>query len=269
MVYSCIGQGSVEWAGNTYGEIREIGGKNGSVLVVPVGSIEQHGHHMPVATDTILVDAVCTEAAERAAEDLPVLVSPPVWSGYSPHHLSFGGTLSAALETLQKLLEDVARTGLENGFDAVFVVNGHGGNRSILGTALAEIGLDHPEVEVVGITYFELAREFIDDIRESDLGGMSHAGEFETSLMLHLRPELVDMEAATGTYGSSLYERGRSDMLDSGSLVNPFTAIESHSQSGAIGDPSLASAEKGAEIHEELLEAMVSQLREVHDQVRS
>ncbi|MDX1748402.1 MAG: creatininase family protein, partial [Halobacteriales archaeon] len=191
MVYAAIGESDVAWAGMTYPEIRQVAEAAGSILVVPTGSLEQHGRHLPTATDTILADAVATLGAERASADLPVIVTPPVWTGFSPHHLPFGGTVTLTVESLLHLLEDVAETAIENGFDALLFVNGHGGNTSVLGAAVSSIGSGNPEVQVLSINYARLAAPFIDEIRESDTGGMSHGGEFETSLMLHLRPELV------------------------------------------------------------------------------
>lgn len=269
MAYECIGDSPVDWAGKSYEEIRRVGDADGSVVVVPFGSVEQHGYHMPVATDTILADAVCHEGAERVADDLPVLVTPPVWSGYSPHHLAFGGTLSLDSDTLQGLLEDVAESALPNGFDAILVVNGHGGNASLLGTVLAEIGLSNPAVEALGITYFQLAASFVEEVRESEPGGMNHGGEFETSLMLHLRPELVNEEQLAGTYGETPYAEGVRDLTEPGSLVHPYTAIEDHTESGAIGDPELASAEKGAELFDRLGDELANLLHEIHENVRS
>jgi creatinine amidohydrolase len=110
MIYDSIGSADAEWAGKPYAAIRETAEADGSVLVVPVGSIEQHGHHLPVATDTILVDAVVHGGAEATGDDVPLLVAPPVWSGFSPHHLPFGGTLSLEFEHLRSVLEDVARS---------------------------------------------------------------------------------------------------------------------------------------------------------------
>lgn len=269
MVYGCLGASPVDWAGKSYEEIRSVGEEEGSVVVVPFASIEQHGHHLPVATDTILADAVCHEGAERAADDVPLLVTPPIWSGYSPHHLAFGGTLTLESETVQGVLEDVGNTALENDFDAILVVNGHGGNTSYLGTGLAEIGLSNPDADAIGITYFQLAAPVIDEIRDSEVGGMNHAGEFETSLMLHLRPELVDEEKLAGTSGFTPYSGGITDMFDQGELTHPYTAIEEYTESGAIGDPEFASAEKGAELLERIGDELASMLVEIHENVRS
>lgn len=258
---------SVAWAAKTRTEIRETGTVNGSVVIVPIGSIEQHGHHLPVATDTLLADAVAHTGAERVPDDVQLLVTPPVWSGFSPHHSSLGGTITLELENLLVLLENVADSALENGFDGICFVNGHGGNASLVDNAVSTVGKSHPDVEVTGLTYFQLAESFVDDIRESDVGGMAHGGEFETSLMLHLHPELVEMEDADAEYLDEPYERGTRDLLIGGAL-STYRPFEEYSESGAIGDPSLASAEKGAELFDRLTDELADVLRNVSRQAR-
>lgn len=251
-------QSSVAWATQTRTEIQQTGTTRGSVVVVPVGSIEQHGHHLPVATDTLLADAVARESAERVADDIPLLVTPPVWSGYSPHHVSLGGTLTTELDHLLDLLEDVAESALDNGFDGVCFVNGHGGNASIIDNAVSIVGSHHPGAEIVGLTYFELAAPFTDEIRESDTGGMAHGGEFETSLMLCLYPDLVREADVDGEYLDEPYDRGTTDLLEGGSL-STYRPFEAYSDSGAIGAPDLASKQKG----EKLFDRLVTELGEV------
>jgi len=87
MIHESIGTNEWEWAGKPYAAIRDVGRQNGSVLVIPVGSVEQHGHHLPVITDTLLVEAMVHGGAEALQDDVPVLVTPPVWCGFSPHPL--------------------------------------------------------------------------------------------------------------------------------------------------------------------------------------
>ena len=267
MVYDTIGATPHSWAGMTAEGVRATAEREGSLLIVPVGSVEQHGRHLPVATDTILVDAVATLAAERVGDSVPVLVTPPIWTGNSPHHLPFGGTITIDHDTLLRTLEDVADAALENGFDALVLLNGHGGNASLVRSATTAIGRDQPDVEVLGLTYFELAARFIDEIRESDVGGMAHAGEFETSLMLHLRPDLVREDAIEGTPMDEPYEWGTRDLLAGGPLATyrPFTE---YTESGAIGEPGLASAEKGAEIYRRLGDELERLLAQVHERNR-
>ena len=110
MVYQSMGKESWSLAGRTYSEIADIAKRDGSILMVPVGSIEQHGHHMPVGTDTLLVDAVANLGAELVSDDVPLLVSPPVWTGYSPHHMGFGGTVTLDHDDLLTILEGIAES---------------------------------------------------------------------------------------------------------------------------------------------------------------
>jgi creatinine amidohydrolase len=263
MLVSTSLESDVALAASSAPEITDVGETDGSVVVVPVGSVEQHGRHLPVATDSILAAAVATAGAEAVADDVPVLVAPPVWTGYSPHHRSLGGTVTGEFDTLHELLEQVADSLLEDGFDAVLFLNGHGGNSALVDAAVSTVGRSHPDVEVLGLTYFELARTFADEIRESDAGGMAHGGEFETSLMLHLHPDLVsdDMPAE---YLDEPYDLGDRDLLDGGPL-SVYRPFEEYSESGAIGDPSLASAEKGAVVYDGLRDELAELLVGVHE----
>jgi len=236
-------QASNSWAGQSYEEIVQTADRDGSVVVVPVGSVEQHGHHMPVATDTILVNAVATLGAQRASDD-PVLVTPPVWTGNSPHHMPFGGTISVGVHGLLDLLERVADTVLDSGFDALVFLNGHGGNAATIDDATSTVGDTHPTTEVLALTYFELAKGFINEVRESDLVGIAHAGEFETSLMLHLEPDLVDTEALEGTPLDEPYDRANEDLLERGPL-SVYRTFDEYSAGGAIGNPPSRYRRKG------------------------
>jgi creatinine amidohydrolase len=251
MVFPSLGSHPASWAGKTYEEVEEVAAQDGSILVIPVGSVEQHGHHMPVATDTILVDAMAKLGADRVADDVPILLTPPVWSGYSPHHMSFGGTITLEHDDLLDTLEGIADAALDNGFDVLLLLNGHGGNASVVDSATSTIGHRHPDVEVHGLAYFQLAASFYDDVRDTDLGGASHAGEFETSLMLHLRPKLVREDRIEGTNLVEPYEQGIQDLVVGGPL-STYRPFREYSESGAIGDPSEASAEKGADIYDRL-----------------
>jgi Uncharacterized protein, putative amidase len=249
------------WATRPYGDVVELAARDGSVLVVPVGSLEQHGYHLPVATDTLLADAVAHGAATTA--EAPVLVLPPVWTGLSAHHLPFGGTVTLDRETLAAVLEEVADSALENGFDAVVFVNGHGGNTALVDAVSASVGAAHPDVEVVSLTYFALAGEIAAEVRDSETGGMAHGGEFETSLMLHLHPDLVDMDKADGDMMEGPYDQSRQDLFEGGpvSVYRPFTAFR---ESGAVGDPTLADVEKGQRLFDHLCATLGALFEEVH-----
>lgn len=266
-MYESIGRNDSDWAGKTAGEIRQIGERDGSLLVVPVGSIEQHGNHLPVATDTILVDAVARGAAERVVDDVPILVTPTMWQGFSPHHLPFGGTISLEFTTMLNAVEDIAGTALENGFDGLLLVNGHGGNISLINSVVKTIGQRNPDVAIHGVTYFQLARSFIDDIRESAEGGMSHGGEFETSLMLYLRPDLVDLESGRPEPKEAVFEFESTDLMTSG-VLGSYRTFDEYSDSGAIGDPTVATERKGEAIFDLLGDEVERLLRALYREYR-
>lgn len=264
MVFQTIGAQLWAWGGQTASDLRTLDQEDGSIVIVPVGSVEQHGAHLPVATDTILVDAIAHRGAEQVADEIPITVTPPIWGGYSPHHLPFGGTITLDFETLKHVLDDVATSALDNGFDALLLLNGHGGNSALVNGATSTIGVEHPEVEVLSTTYFSLAESFIDEVRESNLGGMAHGGEFETSLMLHIRPELAEFEDAPAEYLDEPYDQALEDMMAGGPLT-VYRSFEESSDSGAIGDPTLASAEKGKEIFDQLGDELTALLTAIHE----
>jgi len=194
-------------------------------------------------------------------------VVPPIWTGLSEHHMPFGGTVTLDRETLAAVLEEVADTALASGFDAVLLLNGHGGNAALVDAVSAAVGADHPDVEVASLTYFALAGDVAAEVRDSDPGGMAHGGEFETSLMLHLHPDLVDVDHAEGTMMEDPYAEVHQDLFDPGplSVYRPFTA---YSESGAVGAPMLADADKGRRLYDHLCATLATLFEEFHEQTR-
>jgi creatinine amidohydrolase len=257
----------VSWAGKTHPEIKEIAERDGSIVVVPVGSVEQHGYHLPVMTDSALADAVAHEGARRVQDEVPIIVTPPVWSGHSPGHLGIGGTISLQFNNLLAVVEDIADTTLSNGFDAILFLNGHGDNSPLLNGAVYSIGVHHhPRSEILSLDYYVLVKDEIDDIRESETGGMSHAGEFETSLMLHLYPSLVKNEEMESEYRETPYDYGWKDMYDRGGLSRYRESADKdeYSDSGAEGAPDLGTAEKGELLFDLLGREMEKMLFQIH-----
>lgn len=253
------------FATKTYRSIRRIGDKEGSILLVPVGSLEQHGYHLPVATDSLLVEAVANSGADLVNETVPILVTPVSWIGFSPHHVSFGGTVSLGFETLRNTLFGIAETAVAHNFDAILFLNGHGGNEPLISATVSTVGDAFPSIQVLGLTYFRLAEPFIEDIRDSDIGGMAHAGEFETSLMLYLYPEYVDQEAIDATIQDEPYDDATQDLFVSG-ILSVYRDFSEYSESGAIGDAELATSEKGEEIFHQLGEQLEELLVAIHEQ---
>lgn len=218
-----------------------------TVFLLPLGAVEQHGDHMPVGTDTLIAEALCRAAAEKRAG---VAVLPPPWYGFSPHHMRFAGTVTLRLDTLRAVVTDIVGSLVEHGFRRVLIVNGHGGNGGAVDVLASTLGHAHRDrARIAAVTYFHLAAASIDAIRESGPGGAGHAGEFETSVMLHLAPDLVDMAKAGGTYPDPGSPYLTTDLTGS-SPIRTYLDFADLSPNGVLGDPSLASAEKGARFFE-------------------
>jgi creatinine amidohydrolase len=214
----------------------------GAVCLVPVGSLEQHGEHLPVSTDSLLAEHVCLEAAGRCRRD--VLVTPALWTGLSPHHLRFGATATVGSATFAAVVRETVGS-LRTWCPRVVVVNGHGGNRGPLIT----LGVEHG---VESVSYWELvAAGRLSELFPFDLGSVGHAGEFETSVMLAAFPDLV------GEPGF-----GHEPIVEE----NDAFLVPDMGESGVLGDPRAATAEDGRAVLEEIVAGLVATIdRETDD----
>lgn len=217
------------------------------VVLIPTGSLEQHGAHLPLFTDSLIATAVA-EAAEKA---LPtqVLLTPTLWLGASGHHLRFPGSLSASFETYEGAIQDVVSCLLPHGFRKFLVLNGHGGNTSPNDIAMRRLKARHPEATLGHTGYFAFCESVIAETLEGPLKGMRHACEAETSLMLHLHPHLV-----------------RSDRLRDDGLVSeppvlsPVHHFDEITEAGSFGYATLGTAEKGRRIFEAAINGVVAEI---------
>jgi len=162
-----------------------------ATVVLPLGATEQHGPHLPAGTDFFTIDNLAVAAAERAAVEIPIIVTPVLPFGSSDHHLVYGATLSLRTETYYRVLTDLVRSLVTDGFCRIFLLNGHGGNHELAELAARDIALELPARIAAG-SYWTIAWDALVDA-QAHLGCRlpGHAGIFETSMMLALRPELV------------------------------------------------------------------------------
>jgi creatinine amidohydrolase len=233
------------------------------VPIVPIGTLEDHGPHLPIDTDVTLVEAICRGAA-TALPDVTVLL-PPIVHGYSPHHMDFPGTVSITWDTFCRYCTDVATSLVRHGFTRVLLVNGHGSNQNLVEMAARLAMVAEPRSLVAACFYLAGAKSarVIAGVRESERGGIAHACELETSLYLHLAPEAVDMSKAVDERGYPETENAWLDWSDGPLKVMPWWS--SFSRSGVQGEPTKATAEKGAA----LFEAAVSEIASFVAELRS
>src|SRR5437870_3305426 len=208
--------------------------RDSTVALAPIAACEQHSLHLPTFTDTILVTAV----AEGVEQRLPrqVVLLPTLWFGASAHHLRFGATLSAEVDTHVDMLCDLLTPLLDDGYQRVMLLNGHGGNIDTLHMALRRLQTKYREGILTGASYWEIAEKELAALAEGPRKSMGHACEFETSMVLALRPELVQREAIKN-------DPPRDDAVLRGLYV--AEDMFQRTDHGAVGYPELASAEKG------------------------
>lgn len=208
-----------------------------AVVVVPTGSHEQHGPHLPLATDAILATAVA-EGVEALLSD-KVVLTPTLWLGASGHHMAFPGTITASFDAYDAALRSVVDSMMAHGFSKFFVLNGHGGNNEPNGVALRKLKAEHPSATFAHSGYFALIKQEVAQILTGPLKEMRHACEAEASLMLHVRPEWVRVDK----------------LRDDGLRTEPpvTTAIHHFDQSteeGSFGYATFATADKGRRMFE-------------------
>ncbi|MDQ2818449.1 MAG: creatininase family protein [Candidatus Eremiobacteraeota bacterium] len=235
------------------------------LAVVPVATIEDHGLHLPVDTDLRLCSAVC-ERAVAAASDRAVLV-PAINHGYSPHHMDFPGPITIGAETFIRYGVDVCRSLAHHGFERILIVNGHGSNTPFV-DIIARLTTVQTGALAAAVNYWAApgVREVAESLRESDaIGGMNHACEFETSLYLALRPELVDMTKATRELSHQPSKNYWTDLIAGDGPLVMMEQWSALSETGVMGDPTKATAEKG----ERLLAAASAGIVELIDELRA
>lgn len=223
---------------------------------MPIAALEQHGHHLPLFTDSLLLGEVVRRAAQRMGDQ--ILVTPLVWLGNSDHHLDFAGTLSAPPRVYLDLLLGLAENFIHHGFKRLVFVNGHGGNDVPGRQALFELRQRHrgrADLLPLLATYWNLGTKPWETLPALHQREMGHACEWETSMMLRLAPELVGDHAAAKP-------------VDPGTPFTPgFRAwvTQDRSTPGHIGWPHLASAEKGEHLFATFAEDLVTFLERVRD----
>jgi creatinine amidohydrolase/Fe(II)-dependent formamide hydrolase-like protein len=201
-------------------------GENSRVdsVIIALGSTEQHGPHLPLSTDTIIAEEIAGKISEKTK--IPLGTSMPY--GVSPEHMGFPGTLSLKPETLREVMLDLIESYRHHGVKKIIIINGHGGNNKHL-TGLA------PDTVLINLTCLPVKYD--------------HAGEAETSLMLHIRPDLVLTDKITA---QEYTMPGSYDWDDT----------RKYTSSGVLGHPELASPEKGGKLFDELVAHTLNRIQE-------
>jgi creatinine amidohydrolase len=224
---------SVLWNELTAVELRALAQRD-AVVIVPVGSTEQHGPHLPVEVDSLIATEIAVRGARLAAAETLVVVAPTVWAGLAEHHFCFGGTLSLDFATFFGVLRCVARSLDKQGFRRVLLLNAHGGNENGLKGAVDEITRE-TGLPLATVSYWSLIEDEFAEILEKQ-ATVLHACEAETSMMRALRPDLVRTGLLDGAAECGTLPQG---------LAYRWLSITALTSNGVVGSPAAASADKG------------------------
>lgn len=237
---------------HTWPEMAEIV-KRQPVVVIPIGSVEDHGRHLPLDTDNFLIWNICEEAARRSEGE--ILLMPQIPYGYETHHMDFPGTIDIQPEHLLHFMLDITKSVAHHGFNRILIADGHGSNMPILDLVARRTNVETKAL-CGAFIWPSLAPQAIRQVRKSGRGGMAHACELETSVYLYLDSERVNLEEARPEFGMPESEFVWMDLME-GSPVLLMDEWTRFSKTGVSGDPTLATAEKGRVVFEAVVNALV------------
>jgi creatinine amidohydrolase len=232
-------------------------------VIMNIAAIEQHGPHLPVATDSLVGAHFIDRLDERLQDD--VLIVPQVRVCCSAHHMDFAGTLTVRHETLMSYVLDILDSIAAHGFRKIVLFNSHGGNEAIGRVILEKWGAAHPLARMFMLTWWRIAARELAAVQESGFGGIGHACEFETSLVQYFAPHLVTGDQIREARLQPTFAWAESDMLNAPCGVLYRSMKEMSCGTGVAGQPIFASAAKGKRISDLVTQQLVSMVRDIRD----
>lgn len=245
----------------TWTEIRDWPDKANTVIIQPIGAIEQHGPHLPLVVDSAIAQAVLGQALAHLDADIPALALPTLYYGKSNEHWHFPGTITLSAPTLITNLMEVGESLYRAGFRKWVLLNAHGGQPQIMEIVARDLHQQHEDFLVFPLFVWRVPNIAAELLTPKELELGIHAGDAETSLLLSILPEQVKLERAVAEYPSGLPENSVLSM--EGNL--PFAWVTRDlSQSGVLGDPTTASQDKGDRMLASLAAGWVQTIQAVY-----
>jgi len=240
-----------------------------TIAVLPVAATEQHGPHLPLSVDTVLVDGVVAAALPHLASDVPVLFLPTQAVGFSPEHARFPGTLTLKTETIVRLWTDIGESVAAAGIKKLVLFNSHGGQVSVMDLVARDLRA-RLDLLVYSVSWFNLP---LNDAQGQDVNAYFsadehrfgiHAGDVETSMMLALNPERVHMSQAHNFASSSQDRAQNYSVLGNGKSAKLGWQMQDYNAQGAVGNAAAATADKGVAVVQAAGRSLAQLLTELH-----
>lgn len=233
-------------------------------VIVPIGSTEQHGPHLPTGVDAY--EAI--DVSEGIAEATEILVAPPIWYGDASHHMAFPGTIALSGTTVITLLMDVYESLIYHGFENILTVNGHRiANLPAISIAAKQTRDKYPEAFIAAIDVIRFAVQAYHELREGDDQDGMHGGEFETSHMMAFHPDLVVDDEFTPEISERWTRFASSDYTRIDDSISPAPSRHDWADDalGHQGDPTKASVEKGEALFDALVQNGVEFIEDLRE----
>lgn len=239
-----------DWTTLDFERLRTRGEAARTIAVLPVAATEQHGPHLPLSVDTILVDGIVAATLDHLPAELSVLFLPTQNVGLSPEHARFPGTLTLKNETILRLWTDIAESVAAAGITKLVLFNSHGGNVSVMDLVARDLRA-RLDMLVYSVSWFNLP---LRDAHGHDVNALFsaeehrfgiHGGAIETSMMLALDPARVDMAQAQNFASAAQARASHFDILGNGKSAKLGWQTQDYNPAGAVGDAASATAEKG------------------------
>jgi creatinine amidohydrolase len=245
----------------TWSQIEQMPNKENVVIIQPVGAIEQHGPHLPIAVDSAISLGVLGKALSKLDHDLPAYALPCLYYGKSNEHIGFPGTITLSAQTLLAVITEMALSIYRSGFRKLILMNSHGGQPQIMEIAARDLHQEHPDFSVFPLFTWRVPHVVGEMLTPQEWKYGIHAGDAETSIMLSLLPQQVQMDKAVKEYPQGLPKNSLLDM--EGQL--PFAWLTKElTKSGVMGDATVATTEKGDRILESLATGWVQVIQDVY-----
>jgi creatinine amidohydrolase len=245
----------------TWSQIEQMPNKENVVIIQPVGAIEQHGPHLPIAVDSAISLGVLGKALSKLDHNLPAYALPCLYYGKSNEHIGFPGTITLSAQTLLAVITEMALSIYRSGFRKLILMNSHGGQPQIMEIAARDIHQKHPDFSVFPLFTWRVPHVVGEMLTPQERKYGIHAGDAETSIMLSLLPQQVQMDKAVKEYPQGLPKDSLLDM--EGQL--PFAWLTKElTKSGVMGDATVATTEKGDRILESLATGWVQVIQDVY-----